>query len=129
MGVWYILQLCPRVPVAQEYINNKLQACLPPHWLTKQNHPWKISRDAWKFTVSKYKTHYQKPPASKRTPFWDAVANTATDQTQCVPGFQSAYHCTMCTTASRCWSTAQRKVGSALISLCFVLCESSEAAS
>lgn len=51
MGVWYFFQLCPGAPIAQEHVNNKLQACLPPHWLTKQNHPWKMSRDAWKLSV------------------------------------------------------------------------------
>lgn len=53
MRVWYILQLFPRVPIAQEDISNELQACLPPHWLTKQNHPCKILRAVWKLTASK----------------------------------------------------------------------------
>lgn len=70
MGVRYTFWLCPRVPIAQEHVNNKLQACLPPHWLTKQNHPWKIWRDAWKLKVSTYRTRGQTPPMTKSTPLF-----------------------------------------------------------
>lgn len=68
-------------------------------------------------------------PLAKAPLCWDAMAYTATVRTRLGPGLQSTYHCTTCTTASRCWNMAERKAGFALTSLCFTLCEGSKAAS
>lgn len=111
MRVWYILQLCPRVPIAQEYISDELQACLPPHWLAKQNHPCMVLRAVWKLTASK--SHLLTKPLL----CWDALASTATTGTRLVPGLQAAHHCSVCTTGPRYWSMAQREAGFAFIQL------------